>query len=393
MAELRFKKQEDTLTICLEGHISSANAPDIEAAVLQILKENPAGSLVLDCEKLEYISSAGLRVLLRLKKSIPDMTLIQVSPDVYEIFEMTGFCEILTVRKGYRMVSLDGCPVIGKGANGEVRRLNPEIVVKMYRDADALPEIRRERELARTAFVLGIPTAIPYDIVRIQGGGYGSVFELLNAESLADVLIRQEKSVEEIARISIQLLKLIHSTLPKEGTVPAILPQILKRIRVLESWLPEESYQKLLRLLTDLPEDPHMLHGDFHLKNIMLQEEEALLIDMDSLCHGQPVFELAAMYNSYRGFPDLEHRFIKTFLGLPYQTSCDFWKRSLSLYLETEDQERIREVEEKAKIIGIARIMSRSVRKGEGSEESRRIIEECRQLLIPLLQKTDSLLF
>ena len=125
MAELRFSKQEDTLTICLEGHISSANAPDIEAAVLQILKENPAGSLVLDCEKLEYISSAGLRVLLRLKKSIPDMTLIQVSPDVYEIFEMTGFCEILTVRKGYRMVSLDGCPVIGKGANGEVRRLNP----------------------------------------------------------------------------------------------------------------------------------------------------------------------------------------------------------------------------------------------------------------------------
>lgn len=393
MAELRFKKQENTLTICLEGHISSANAPDIEAAVLQILKENPARSLVLDCEKLEYISSAGLRVLLRLKKNIPDMTLIQVSPDVYEIFEMTGFCEILTVRKGYRMVSLDGCPVIGKGANGEVRRLNPEIVVKMYRDADALPEIRRERELARTAFVLGIPTAIPYDIVRIQGGGYGSVFELLNAESLADVLIRQEKSVEEIARISIQLLKLIHSTLPKEGTVPAILPQILKRIRVLESWLPEESYQKLLRLLTDLPEDPHMLHGDFHLKNIMLQEEEALLIDMDSLCHGQPVFELAAMYNSYRGFPDLEHRFIETFLGLPYQTSCDFWKRSLSLYLETEDQERIREVEEKAKIIGIARIMSRSVRKGEGSEESRRIIEECRQLLIPLLHRTDSLLF
>ena len=45
-----------------------------------------------------------------------------------------------------------------------------------------------------------------------------------------------------------------------------------------------------------------MLHGDYHIKNVMMQDGEVLLIDMDTLCQGHPVFELASMYNAYVGF-------------------------------------------------------------------------------------------
>ena len=391
MSELRFEKKDRALTVFLAGHISSLNAPEIEQDLFRILRENPAQQLILDCEELDYIASAGLRVLLRLKKSVPSVSLVNVSPEVYSVFEMTGFTEMMDIRKAYRVLSAEGCPVIGHGANGEIRRIDPETVVKVYRDRGALPEITRERELARTAFVLGIPTAIPYDVVRLTEGGFGSVFELLNAESFADVLIRGEKTVEEAARMSADLLKLIHSTLPKEGAVPSARAAVLSRAEALDGRLPQALYEKLMRLLTELPDDPHMLHGDFHLKNILYQNGEALLIDMDSLCHGVPVFELAAMYSAYRGFPDLDHSISRAFLGIDYETGAAFWERSLACYLDTEDEALIRATEEKAAVVSYARIMSRAVRKGGDTATARAEIDNCRAKLAALLPKVDTL--
>ncbi|MBO7377156.1 MAG: anti-sigma factor antagonist, partial [Clostridia bacterium] len=185
------------LTVFLTGQIDSNNAPETEAELAKLREQYSPGSIVIDCEKLKYISSAGLRIILRTKKSVPDTKVTGVSPEVYEIFDMTGFTEMMTIEKAYRVISVEGCEVIGRGANGVVYRTDPETIVKVYLNPDALPEIKRERELARTAFVRGIPTAIPYDVVRIEGGGFGSVFELLNAKSFAKLLAAGERTVDE----------------------------------------------------------------------------------------------------------------------------------------------------------------------------------------------------
>ena len=65
------------------------------------------------------------------------------------------------VRKAYRVISVEGCELLGQGANGRVYRIDPDTIVKIYLNPDSLPEIQRERELARLAFVAGVPTAIP----------------------------------------------------------------------------------------------------------------------------------------------------------------------------------------------------------------------------------------
>ena len=62
---------------------------------------------------------------------------------------MTGFTEMLNIQKGYRKLSVEGCEVLGEGSNGIVYRYDPEIVVKVYRNSNALNEIKRERRLAR----------------------------------------------------------------------------------------------------------------------------------------------------------------------------------------------------------------------------------------------------
>ncbi len=394
MNNVMYKTQDGTLTVELQGHIDSANAAEVEKEIGAIREQNPADALILDCEKLNYISSAGLRIILRLKKEAANVSMVNVSPEVYEIFDMTGFTEMMEIRKAYRMISVEGCEVIGQGANGKVYRIDPDTIVKVYLNPDALPEIHRERELARAAFVLGIPTAIPYDVVRIAGGGYGTVFELLNATSFAKLLIREEKSLDEVAKMSVDLLKLIHSTVIKPGTMPDMKAVALNWAEFLADYLPADQYEKLHSLIAAVPDDQHMMHGDYHIKNVMLQNGETLLIDMDTLCHGHPVFELASMFNAYRGYGETDHAIVEDFLGISYETAGEFWDKSLRLYLDGADEDTVRAVEDKAKVVGYTRIMRWTIRRnGLNTEAGRKVVENCRVNLADLLGRVDTLTF
>ena len=394
MAEITHDFANKVLTAELEGHIDSANAADVEKELTALREKYLPEAVILDCEKLKYISSAGLRVVLRMKKTVNDTKLVNVSAEVYEIFDMTGFTEMMEVHKAYRVISVEGCEMIGQGANGKVYRIDPDTIVKVYLNPDALPEIHRERELARTAFVLGVPTAIPYDVVRIEGGGYGSVFELLNAMSFAKLLINGEKSIDEIAAMSVDLLKLIHGTVVKPESMPDMRAVALDWAEFLEQYLPEDQYNKLHSLVAAVPEDNHMMHGDYHIKNVMLQNGETLLIDMDTLCHGHPIFELASMYNAYVGYSELDHENTKDFLGISFETAGELWRKMLALYLGTTDEARITEVEQKAMIVGYTRVMRRTIRRnGLNTEMGRAVIESCRVHFNELLPKVDSLTF
>ena len=229
--------------------------------------------------------------------------------------------------------------------------------------------------------------------MRIESGGYGSVFELLNAKSLAQ-LIAGGMSVDEAAGISVELLRQIHATVVKPGTMPDMKEVALGWADFLKDYLPAEQHQKLHELVSAVPADDHMLHGDYHLKNVMLQNGETLLIDMDTLCHGHPIFELASMFNAYCGYSELDHSISQSFLGISHELAVEFWKKSLSLYLGTDDEAACRAVEEKACVIGYTRIMRRRIRRdGFSSEEGRREIENCAAHLAELLGKVDTLLF
>ena len=84
--------------VTLEGRLDTTTAPELEEALKTAL--DGTSELVMDFEKLEYISSAGLRVLLSAQKVMNkqgSMTLKNVSETVMEIFEVTGFSDILTI--------------------------------------------------------------------------------------------------------------------------------------------------------------------------------------------------------------------------------------------------------------------------------------------------------
>ena len=381
------------MNIQLTGRIDSANAMQLEKDILAQMQNHDGDALVLDAQNLEYISSAGLRVILRLKKDHPDIKIVGANSEVYEILDMTGFTQIITVEKAYRVVSIEGCEEIGRGANGTIYRIDKDNVVKVYNNADALDDIQHEREVARLALILGIPTAISYDVVKV-GDSYGSVFELLNARSFAKILAAEPEKLDWCVKEFVAMLKKIHGTLVPAGKLPDMKETALKWARFMQDYLPETAGKKLLSLIDAVPHDDHMIHGDYHTKNLELTNDEVLLIDMDTLAVGHPIFELGSVYNSFVGYSEYDHEVIKRFQGFDREMGLIFWKKTLSAYLGTDAPEAIKDVEDKARIIGYTRMIRRSIRrKGLESETGRAEIELWKGELLGLLEKYDTLLF
>lgn len=392
MFQITTKQEGNQKTVFLAGRIDSSNAAAVEAEINAAI-DGFSGELILDADRLEYISSAGLRVVLRLKKANATTKIINASSEVYEIFDMTGFTEMMDISKAYRKLSVDGCEVIGEGANGIVYRIDADTIVKVYKNHDALEEIHNERELARKAFVMGVPTAIPYDVVQV-GDLYGSVFELLNAKSFAKLMIANPAQTEAYAKESVEILKTIHSTMLKPGELPDKKAEALVWAEFCRDHLPQDVGDKLVSLVKAIPDTNNMLHGDYHIKNIMQQNGENLLIDMDTLSMGHPIFEFAAIYLAYLGFSCIDHNNVKMFLGIPYEQAQTFWKATLKYYFDGKDEAFLQEIENKAAIIGYSRVLRRTFRKAKEDEDYKaRLIDYCKNALCTLVPQTETLSF
>ena len=94
------KKQDgDTLTVKLDGRLDTNTAPDFQTEMEPLL--NDISKLVLDFEKLDYISSAGLRVLLTFEQEMEEqektLELTHVNDIIHDVFDVTGFLDILMI--------------------------------------------------------------------------------------------------------------------------------------------------------------------------------------------------------------------------------------------------------------------------------------------------------
>ena len=257
----------------------------------------------------------------------------------------------------------------------------------------ALEDIQREREIARYALILGIPTAISYEVVQV-GDSYGAVFELLNARSFSTILKNEPEKMDWCVTETVKLLKKIHSIEVPDGKLPDMRETALEWARFTQEYLPKEAGERLLALFEALPYDNHMIHGDCHTGNLELQNDEVLLIDMDTVSVGHPILELSPMYNSFVGFSEYDNKSIERFHGLDLETGLTFWRKCLTAYLDTDDPESLRQVEDKARIISYTRLIRRSIRRGGlETEAGREEIELWKKELLELLERTDSLVF
>jgi hypothetical protein len=98
------------------------------------------------------------------------------------------------------------------------------------------------------------------------------------------------------------------------------------------------------------------------------------------------------MFNAFLGYSELDHQVTMNFFGYTHETASKFWELALKMYLGTEDAAVCRNVAEKAMIIGYTRMLRRALRRPEEADSPAKIAR-CKEMLVRLVEKTDSLCF
>ena len=314
----------DTLTIRLDGRVDSNNASIAEKEIFDICEKNPTEKVVLDLENLEYISSAGLRVILKLKKAKKDLVVINVNNDVYEIFEMTGFTDIMTINRRLRRFSVEGCKMIGQGGVGKIYRYDPETIIKVYRPEIQMDYIERERQCSQIAFKQGLPTAISFDVVRV-GDSYGVMYELMDADNLASVILENPEEEDAYIKKYAELAKMVHSIKEKPGTLQPASEIFRSSMAPMSKWLNEEEIRYYDSLIDVIPKRDTFIHGDYHEKNIMVRDGELEMIDMGDISQGHPLIELGCLYSSHSALAE-------RVIGMSTEKAMAVWEKFLFYY-------------------------------------------------------------
>ena len=348
---MKFDFNNNILRIFFEGEINSYNADNIAKEIDEIIAKQSFKKLVLDFSKVHYISSAGLRIVLKLKQKYQEVSVVETSLEVYDIFSMTGFTNIMTVRKSLRKVYLSGAVVIGSGYYSTVYRLDNDTIVKIFNHVSDEDQIERELLLSKEAFMLGIPTAISYDIVKADDK-LGVCFEMLDCESLKNVVSKNQDKIGEYVKKYAQLLKTINSLSSDNPILPNIKDEYYAKLNEIKDDLGDVLYKKASKLLKDIPERNTLVHGDCHFKNILVQNDKLLLVDMETLSKGHPIFELASLFSSYVGFSEFNPEEAMEFFEVPADKTLALYNKLIELYFGKDDQE----IKDKIALVGYINI-------------------------------------
>ena len=371
---IQFTNNNGDATITLCGRLDTSVSTEIKSEIDKNLAtaEN-INSLTMDAEGLEYISSSGLRILLVLAKSYKNFKVVNVNPDVYDVLNMTGFSKIINVERALRQLSIDGCEQIGVGGVGTVYRLDGDTIIKVFREGTTIDEVRKEITMSKEAFVMGTPTAISFDIVKV-GSQYGLVYELLNAETLSSCIKRAPERIDEYARQYANLFRQLHSIeVPADSNVPDAIEHERQQILHIRRYFPQESIDLLLQILDTIPTGNRLLHLDLQVKNTMMQDNELMLIDMGEMGYGHPVLDLGHAYSS---MVLLIGDYDKT-IGIPRELGNKVWDLAINYFFEGLPADVIKQ--RKAQIDVVARIRNFSwLALSDSFPES--VIKQCQEL-------------
>lgn len=376
---MRFELSDNLLTLFFEGELNSYNADVMEKEIDEVLSSSKFQTLNLDFAKLNYISSAGLRIILKIKQKHDDSHVINANLDVYDVLQMTGFTNIMDVKKAMREMSVEGAEIIGEGFFSTVYRIDKDTIIKVFNRTSDEKQIERELKLAKQAFVLGIPTAISFDIVKVKNK-LGVRFEMLDCMSLKNAFIKYPEKYDELLNKYVDLLKKINTTECFDPSVPSIKKFFIEKVDAIKHLLDEAHYEKLLGLMKSVPERSTFVHGDCHFKNIMVQGEDFLLIDMDTLSVGHPIFELANLRCPYVAFEEDAPGNCEQFFGMKAEYCVKLYDDIVRLYFGKEDEV----IKDKIALVCYAHMVWWTL---TNQKDNQKRLNGCKERLIALLDK------
>ena len=374
------------LTVSLDGRMDTEAAVKFEAELAEICKNNPHESMVFDAEKLLYVASSGLRTILKMAKTEKNFSVENVSPAVYSVFEMTGFSRIIKIRKALRKIDLEKCEKIGFGGNGAVYRVSEDEIVKVNYNPATYAALDLELAKAKEAFLLGIPTAISFDLVDCGEGKRGVVYETIKSRTLGESIQSNPELMEELTERYVEQLNTLHAVHTDNPVFGNAKDNYRTQVENASKFLTEEEGQMLKQILDVLPEGDRLVHCDAHPKNIMIQNGDMLWIDMEGMATGHPIYDLISIAAVLNGMRTDEMSL--GICGMDNQTVLKFKDCFIRKYFKTEDPEAVQRYSSMIDALRLIRAVLAIGFTSKNTEEFRpAIIGMARQVFFPNIQK------
>lgn len=335
---MRNQFRHGTLFLYLEGRIDSSNVDSLETQLKEegLIQNNV--DIAFDAKDLTYISSAGLRVLLKVKKKVKrPVSIVNVSDEVFDILDVTGFTDIFEVERVMRQITLNGCRKLSSALNGEIFQLSDDEMIKVYGKDIPLSQIRKERSAAQSAMLYGVPTLIPYDVVKCEEG-YGLIFEKAETTSLAYLISRDKGRLKLYATMLGTTLKELHRTEVPEDKFDDIKERYREWIKEIDD--PADSKMAVFsNLISTIPDSNTYVHGDINLNSAMVQNGELLLLDMAGSARGHALFDLQSLFGSLVGIEKKNPGYCLKNYGLSGATCKEFWDIFFNVYMSDRQLE------------------------------------------------------
>ena len=379
------KLENEILTIYPVGRLDTDFSVKFETEILDICNANKHESLILDATELQYVASSGLRVILKIAKSEKNFKIENVSSAIYSVFEMTGFSRIINISKALRKIDLEKCERIGFGGNGAVYRVSEDEIVKVNYNPDTYGGLEKELTKAKEAFLLGVPTAISFDLVDCGDGKRGVVYETIKSTTLGEAMHSDPSRMEELTDRYVEQLNALHSIRTDNPVFGSAKDNFRKQVEDSSKYLTEEE-GKLLHLVLDaLPEGDRLVHCDAHPKNLMIQNGEMLWIDMEQMAVGHPIYDLISIAVILDGMRTEE--MIMNIAGMSNANVALLKECFLRKYFKTEDKEMLEKLSSMMGALRLIRTVFAIGFKTPQNEKYRQaIIDMARKVFFPNIQ-------
>jgi len=335
---------QDRMTVALTGRLDAATAPILGELVDRQLEG--IAELVLDFDGLDYVSSAGLRVILNAQHKMSaargSMVVKNVSQAIAGIFEITGFDNLLIYERKLRQLSIAGLEMIAKGANGECYKVDDETVLKLYFDNIDETSAAKEKTLAKKAFVAGVPTAISYDVVAC-GNRKGVLYEMLKADTLSKYIEKNVHRLDAVVEMYVDFCKQIHAIAGDPNTFPDAVTLACGYIEACDLFNDGQRAAIKDRLLHAERKNT-LIHWDLHPGNIMMQGDRPCLIDMGDMAIGTPFFDLGQIKQVLHYYAGMG--LCQKIIGLDDAIALRVWPRFVASYFGNPAPNELAAIEE-----------------------------------------------
>ena len=386
---IKIERKNGVVIFVLEGRMDSNNSIDFSNILMSNIQRDKDKSVTFDCKKLDYISSAGLRVLLSLrKKEKLNVKLINVSDEVNNILDTTGFSQIFEVSKAIEDISGTLVKLMGETSDLAMYKMPDDTILKLYPAGTQLEDVEKELRYTKATLVSGVPTLISYYIV-IYNGRYGIIYEMPNVKTVSAMIDFQKWKLGHYSEEMGKTLRLIHECEPDTTILPQTSKIFLKYALKMQNYFNDEEAEKLLELVKAIPEKSATIYGNYHSGNVFVQNDELILINMAGVSYGNPIFDLGRTYMTYV----LEAEWLsKRLTGLEANLAKKFWDIMIRSYLDTNDEEIVKEHEE---VIKSAALLCSALFPAMGNlseSDTEKLIAKTRRNVFPMFDKMKDLL-